>query len=185
MKNTSSLEKSYDKVADSASLSLQVIHQRTMSLQARMESPIRPTNPQELARKSPKSARQNPFDNKTSCGIMQQDTGILAKIDVLAILKTLNPSVLIMFSGVWLMDVHNVFWGGYDSDFFYGYSCSEIEAILLNRRNRAELINDEDTIGPCGVTYGVTSTGERIGVIWEAECGNPLHIRPVKVIKSP
>lgn len=51
-------------------------------------------------------------------------------------------------------------------------------------RNRAELIDDEDVSGPCGVTYGMTSSGEKIGVIWEAECGNPLHRRPVKVIKT-
>ncbi len=83
------------------------------------------------------------------------------------------------------MDVHNVSWGGRAPDFFDGYASSVIEAILLNRGNPATLIDDEEIHGPCGVTYGQTPSGERIGVIWEAECGNPLHIRPVKVIKAP
>jgi hypothetical protein len=83
------------------------------------------------------------------------------------------------------MDVFGIYWGAHPPDSIDGHASSEIEAILLNRRNRAELIDDEDIDGPCGVTYGVTSSGEKIGVIWESYCGNPLHIRPVKVIKSP
>jgi hypothetical protein len=82
------------------------------------------------------------------------------------------------------MDVYAVVWYPVNRESLDGYPCSEIEVIVRNRQNLVGLILDESVSGPCGVTYGVTSSGEQIGVIWEAECGNPLHVRPVKVIKT-
>jgi hypothetical protein len=63
-----------------------------------------------------------------------------------------------------------------------GYTLAEIEAILRNPRNEVQRLEGQDASDLMGITYGVSSSGERIGVIWVFECGNPVQIAPVGVV---
>ena len=56
-----------------------------------------------------------------------------------------------------------------------GITMAEVEEVLLNEENPV----GESRSSGRPITLGETSTGKRIGVIWEQALDNPLIIRPV------
>jgi hypothetical protein len=57
----------------------------------------------------------------------------------------------------------------------HGITMEEVEEVLLNENNP---VGESRTSGR-PVTFGETSTGKRIAVVWEQASDNPLVIRPV------
>ena len=57
----------------------------------------------------------------------------------------------------------------------HGITMDEVEEVLLNEDNP---VGESRTSGR-PITFGDTSTGKRIAVIWEQTLDNPLVIRPV------
>jgi hypothetical protein len=85
------------------------------------------------------------------------------------------------------MFVHQIVWdrpedpdGNYRDITSSGYTVEDVEEILMDHRNEASY---EPGTSLRGVTRGTTSTGKSLAVIWAVECGNPLHIYPVRVIR--
>jgi hypothetical protein len=56
-----------------------------------------------------------------------------------------------------------------------GITMEEVEEVLLNENNP---VGESRSTGR-PITFGETSTGKRIAVIWEQALDNPLVIRPV------
>jgi hypothetical protein len=56
-----------------------------------------------------------------------------------------------------------------------GITMEEVEEVVLNENNP---VGDSRSSGR-PITFGETSTGKRIAVIWEQALDNPLIIRPV------
>ncbi len=82
--------------------------------------------------------------------------------------------------------IHQVVWDDENTALLLaeGFTQGDIGAILFDRKTQSRLLSDADQSGLGGVTYGVTPDGRSIGVIWESECGNPLHVYPVGVIRD-
>ena len=57
----------------------------------------------------------------------------------------------------------------------HGITMEEAEEVLLNENNPV----GESRSSGRPITFGETSTGKRIAVIWEQALDNPLVIRPV------
>jgi hypothetical protein len=57
----------------------------------------------------------------------------------------------------------------------HGITMEEVEEVLLNEKNP---VGESDSSGR-PITFGDTSTGKRLAVIWEQALDNPLVIRPV------
>jgi uncharacterized DUF497 family protein len=57
----------------------------------------------------------------------------------------------------------------------HGITMEEVEAVLLNEKNPV----GESRSSGRPITFGETSTGKRIAVVWEQASDNPLIIRPV------
>lgn len=57
----------------------------------------------------------------------------------------------------------------------HGLTMQEVEEVLLNESNPVA----ESRSSGRPITFGETSTGKRIAVIWEQTLDNPLVIRPV------
>ena len=57
----------------------------------------------------------------------------------------------------------------------HGITMEEVEEVLLNENNPV----GESRSSGRPVTFGETSTGKRIAVVWEQASDNPLVIRPV------
>lgn len=57
----------------------------------------------------------------------------------------------------------------------HGITMEEVEEVLLNENNPV----GESRSSGRPITFGETSTGKRIAVIWEQGLDNPLVIRPV------
>lgn len=57
----------------------------------------------------------------------------------------------------------------------HGITVEEVEEVLLNEDNPV----GESRSSGRPITFGETSTGKRIAVIWEQALDNPLVIRPV------
>jgi hypothetical protein len=57
----------------------------------------------------------------------------------------------------------------------HGITMEEVEEVLLNEDNPG----GESRTSGRPITFGETSTGKKIGVIWEQALDNPLVIRPV------
>ncbi len=57
----------------------------------------------------------------------------------------------------------------------HGLTMEEVEEVLLNEKNPV----GESRSSGRPITFGETSTGKRIAVIWEQALDNPLVIRPV------
>lgn len=56
-----------------------------------------------------------------------------------------------------------------------GISMEEVEDVLLNEKNPV----GESRSSGRPITFGETSTGKRLAVVWEETSDNPLVIRPV------
>jgi hypothetical protein len=56
-----------------------------------------------------------------------------------------------------------------------GITMEEVEEVLLNEKNPV----GESRSSGRPITFGETSTGKRIAVVWEQALDNPLVIRPV------
>jgi hypothetical protein len=56
-----------------------------------------------------------------------------------------------------------------------GLTMEEVEEVLLNESNPV----GESRSSGRPITFGETSTGKRIAVVWEQALDNPLVIRPV------
>jgi hypothetical protein len=56
-----------------------------------------------------------------------------------------------------------------------GIAMDEVEEVLLNEKNPV----GESRSSGRPITFGDTSTGKRIAVVWEQALDNPLVIRPV------
>lgn len=56
-----------------------------------------------------------------------------------------------------------------------GITVEEVEEVLLNENNPV----GESRSSGRPITFGETSTGKRIAVVWEQALDNPLVIRPV------
>ena len=83
-----------------------------------------------------------------------------------------------MFVDQILWDQENDLNGNYAKITSSGYTLDDVEDILLNPRNVSSYLYGSSL---SGITSGITSSGKLISVIWEIECGNPLHIYPVMV----
>jgi hypothetical protein len=57
----------------------------------------------------------------------------------------------------------------------HGITMEEVEEVLLDENNPV----GESRSSGLPITFGETSTGKRIAVIWEQALDNPLIIRPV------
>lgn len=57
----------------------------------------------------------------------------------------------------------------------HGITLEEVEEVLLNEDNAV----GESRSSGRPITFGETSTGKRIAVVWEQALDNPLVIRPV------
>ena len=57
----------------------------------------------------------------------------------------------------------------------HGITMEEVEEVLLNENNP---VGESQSSGR-PITFGETSTGKRIAVVWEQASDNPLVIRPV------
>lgn len=56
-----------------------------------------------------------------------------------------------------------------------GITMKEVEEVVLNENNSV----GESRSSGRPITFGETSTGKRIAVVWEQSVDNPLIIRPV------
>ncbi len=57
----------------------------------------------------------------------------------------------------------------------HGITMEEVEEVLLNENNPV----GESRSSGRPITFGETSTGKRIAVVWEQASDNPLVIRPM------
>lgn len=57
----------------------------------------------------------------------------------------------------------------------------EVEDVLLNTRNETTTSNSSGE----SVTFGWTSTGRYIAVVWQKVCDNPRIIRPITAYPVP
>ena len=57
----------------------------------------------------------------------------------------------------------------------HGLTVEEVEEVLLNEHNR---VGESNSSGR-PITFGETSTGKRIVVVWELAVDEPLVIRPI------
>jgi hypothetical protein len=59
-----------------------------------------------------------------------------------------------------------------------GFSEADIEKILKNHDRTSTTLPYEEH-NDLYVTYGFTKSGQRIGIVWTAVCGNPLMVAPL------
>jgi hypothetical protein len=62
-----------------------------------------------------------------------------------------------------------------------GIAMDEVEEVLLNENNP---VGDSRSSGR-PITFGETSTGKRIAVVWEQTLDNPRVIRPITAYEVP